>query len=638
MITTRRLTVFRTSILICALGVACAVGSAHAGEPRGPRFGAATISSSIRTADGEPDEDVFVESLAKGETLVVRVAAVKKSALLPLVEIEGPDGLLRDVAFKVKKGGKLVQSPKVAIDMTGTWVVRISGDGGTEGGYAAKFKIGKQKTQTFKDVAVGGGTAASVTQFFDAVEGAVASISVKSSKRGAVAKFNLVLDPGGGSVGDSAFGVRSKGAKASLKKLLLEDGNGDYGVLLTAPDGAALVTVKVKLAPPASRPRGKLVIDANEPFLRAVDEPIEGFVGKSIALAGANFDTTPRPTVWFGDLKGSVSGVNPGGVTLNVVPPENLIGATVAVEVVAPDGQASSRSAYFTYLEPEGDGRPPPATLEVIAIDPDALTMDGGTTLAFEITINEDAPPGGVRINLNASNSIGLLPPTVRVPTGGRKASFLFRAENANAAGVIDATYASSAVAARITVRKVVDVPPPVDDTIDISNWIIRQQSSSRSFAIPSNTVLGVGDYLVLGRNATKAQFESFWRVTLGDNVIYVNSVDEQVTEVPTINGSETYELLDAFTVSQDGPSIAMVSSARQNLQRTPGTDAGQRDSWSVQSLSSGAATPGSGISRDAGGNGIYISEFSDTSGTGAFIYEFVELHYDGKPESPTDG
>lgn len=617
----------RLAIAFLCLG--CGIAAA---APNGPRFGSATIGSEIRTAFGEEDEDVYVESLAAGETLQVRVAAAKKSALLPSFTIEGPDGRTRDVEVKTKKAGRLVQSARVPIDTTGRWVVRIRGDAGTEGAYAAKFKLGRQRSQTFRDVAVGGADGPNATQPFEAVEGAIASISVKSGKQGERATFALVVDPDGGSVAGSADRIKSKGAKASVKKLTLGDGDGAYGVVLTSPAGEAVVRVRVSLAPPRDRPRGKLTINPDEPFLTRGDEPLEGFAGKSFPLEGANLDTTPRPEVWFADRRGSVVSAGGGGATLSVVPPDFEAGTTVPVEVIAPDGQAARREFHFTYLEPEDDG-PPPATLELTAITPPALTLDGDRDQVFEVTIDDDAPSGGVFVDLVATNGIGQIPPRIRIPTNGRSTSFLFRPVNANVAGAIRATLNTSVVNAQITVREVIDVPPPTADTIDVSGWSIQQQNSTRSFTIPQGTVLGKGDYVVLGRNATKAQFESTWGVTFGANVVYFNSVDVQVTEVPTINGSETYQLFDAFGASQDGPTIALSSSTRQNLQRAAGTDAGQFSSWNVQSSPNAAGNPGGGISASAANNGIYISEISDRDGAGQYVYEFVELYYDGEPE-----
>jgi len=53
---------------------------------------------------------------------------------------------------------------------------------------------------------------------------------------------------------------------------------------------------------------------------------------------------------------------------------------------------------------------------------------------------------------------------------------------------------------------------------------------------------------------------------------------------------------------------------------------AGLITSWNV--LSPSSATPGAGAGAGCG-KGVVINEFSDISGTGNFIFEFVELHND---------
>ena len=132
-------------------------------------------------------------------------------------------------------------------------------------------------------------------------------------------------------------------------------------------------------------------------------------------------------------------------------------------------------------------------------------------------------------------------------------------------------------------------------------------------------------------RSASKSGFEAHWSVTLGSDVIYVDSTTAGPVEVPTINGSETYTLEDDQGVVQDGPTHAMSSSAGENLQRKPGTAPGNAASWTISSDPATDATPGSGQAPQASPNGIYISEFSDAPGTGNFVYEFVEIHYEGK-------
>ena len=121
----------------------------------------------------------------------------------------------------------------------------------------------------------------------------------------------------------------------------------------------------------------------------------------------------------------------------------------------------------------------------------------------------------------------------------------------------------------------------------------------------------------------TKAQFEAFWGRTLGANVVYINSGDA----MPQINGDEQYNLYNAAGTRIDGQTIGMAASAGEALQRIrPCSGANKASSWSR--AASTAATPGSGAVAPCG-KGVYIAEFSDATGTGNFIYEYVELYND---------
>jgi hypothetical protein len=127
----------------------------------------------------------------------------------------------------------------------------------------------------------------------------------------------------------------------------------------------------------------------------------------------------------------------------------------------------------------------------------------------------------------------------------------------------------------------------------------------------------------VIGRNATKSAFEAFWGVTLAANVVYINSNDG----MPVINGDERYTLYNASGSRIDGRTAAMSSSAGQSYRRKdPCLAAGQLSSWTVGADSN--ANPGSGAATGCA-KGVVINEFSDASGTGNYIYEFIELHND---------
>lgn len=157
----------------------------------------------------------------------------------------------------------------------------------------------------------------------------------------------------------------------------------------------------------------------------------------------------------------------------------------------------------------------------------------------------------------------------------------------------------------------------------DVSGYRIVQANAALTYIIPSNTIIPSRGYLVIGRNATKAQFETFWGVTLAANVLYINAADA----MPQINGSETYDLRNASNNRVDGLTIAMASSAGQSIRRVNGCgNANKNNSWTR--AASSTANPGSGAPAPCN-KGVFISEFSDALGTGNYIYEFVEIAND---------
>jgi hypothetical protein len=164
--------------------------------------------------------------------------------------------------------------------------------------------------------------------------------------------------------------------------------------------------------------------------------------------------------------------------------------------------------------------------------------------------------------------------------------------------------------------------PPPPTGT-DISGWKVVQANSAITYTIPAGTTIPANGYVVIARQATKAQFESFWGHTLASNVVFINSN----AAFPQINGSETYTLTNASGTTIDGPTIAMASAASKSVQRKdPCNAAGTTASWNV--LATTSATPGSGAGAGCA-KGVVINEFSDADGTNNFVYEFVELHND---------
>jgi hypothetical protein len=157
----------------------------------------------------------------------------------------------------------------------------------------------------------------------------------------------------------------------------------------------------------------------------------------------------------------------------------------------------------------------------------------------------------------------------------------------------------------------------------DISGWTITQANATVVYTVPAGTIIPANGYLVIGRDATKAAFQTFWGVTLASNVVYLTTAGA----FPQINGSENYTLKNGSGTIIDGPTISTSSSANQSLRRNdPCLAAGTTSSWTIGATTTG--NPGSGAGAGCA-KGMVINEFADAAGTGNFIYEFIELHND---------
>lgn len=159
----------------------------------------------------------------------------------------------------------------------------------------------------------------------------------------------------------------------------------------------------------------------------------------------------------------------------------------------------------------------------------------------------------------------------------------------------------------------------------NVAGWKITQANSTAEYILPAGTTIPADGYLVVARQADKAAFQTFWGVTLGANVTFLNSAGA----MPVLNGDESYTLRNAALVVVDGPSAAQPAGAARSVQRVDPCGA----TWST--VLESAANPGSGAGAGCGG-GVKLNEHSDASGTGNFIYEFVELHNDSSSGGDT--
>jgi hypothetical protein len=156
----------------------------------------------------------------------------------------------------------------------------------------------------------------------------------------------------------------------------------------------------------------------------------------------------------------------------------------------------------------------------------------------------------------------------------------------------------------------------PIDD-VDLSGYTIVQTGSDRELVLPDDTAVPLGGCLVVGRNASPGAFQAFWDMNWGDEVVYIDGADD----FPSINGDETYSLRSAADVLLEGPTPALEMGTA--VWRS---DADDVDGWNVDMSPNTGSTPG--ISDAFGGSSgtPYLSEYSDPTGAGNFVYEFVEI------------
>ncbi len=173
-------------------------------------------------------------------------------------------------------------------------------------------------------------------------------------------------------------------------------------------------------------------------------------------------------------------------------------------------------------------------------------------------------------------------------------------------------------------------------NAVDLGGWKLEQANSTQSYTIPAGTTVANGGYLIISRASTKAEFETFWGVTLGANVTFLQSAPlAQGTTIacPQINGLETFTLRRADTTIADGPTAAMQLNGAFIWKRSDLTFAsGNTMGWtSADANVKTNATLGGGQTSGQFA-GPYISEFGDALGSGNFIYEYVEVYVDPGP------
>jgi hypothetical protein len=307
---------------------------------------------------------------------------------------------------------------------------------------------------------------------------------------------------------------------------------------------------------------------------------------------------------------------------VGTVPPRVVVaggGRTAKFDLVAAPSPAAGRVVATSTSSVQADVVvTPPAALA--SIDPAQVDVIEGAAQTFKVALDAPAPPGGIDVEVTATPGVGTAPQFVHAAEGADALWFSLVAGPRRATGTVTVRAANEVEAG-------VAVVAPT--TVDLSGWRLEQANSSRSFTIPAGTVLAEGSYLVVGRSATRAQFETYWGRTLSTNVRYLDGGDQW----PNINGSETFALRDASGAVVDGPTIGMSAAGGQALERAAGLPAGDAASWTARtSTPVSNATPGMGQGVASVPPGVYVSEFSDADGSGNYVYEFVEVFFDRLP------
>lgn len=166
----------------------------------------------------------------------------------------------------------------------------------------------------------------------------------------------------------------------------------------------------------------------------------------------------------------------------------------------------------------------------------------------------------------------------------------------------------------------------PVGEPIELAGFRLAQADSDQEIALPAGTALAPGRLLVVGRAASRAEFEEFWG-PLGPDVLYLDGESlSGPVGFPVINGGETFRLLDAGGDAIDPasgrwPAVPLRKRTSVERRSTAAAEADERDEL--------AATPGRYAGERAGTGRVVLTEASDAR---EFRFEFVELLFDTVP------
>jgi hypothetical protein len=352
-------------------------------------------------------------------------------------------------------------------------------------------------------------------------------------------------------------------------------------------------------------------------------EPPTSFV-RTGAAAG---DTFPEPLrvvltrVSSSDTVVSLSSSNPNiDVPATVMVLAGQASALIPVSASGPAVTSTITASATSDVTASVQSIAPDAPASAVSISPPSALLAFGGTVELTVAFDIPAPVGGASLTVDAG-SFGSAPASVVVPENATSVQFTFTAGDAAGSDEVIATLGDA-------VSATIDVVDPSDFVVDLGGYKLVQTNTVsgalRTFTIPSGTQVLVNGSLVIGRNASASEFATYWGA-LPAGSAYVDGGDNALT----INAdAKTFTFTAADNTVIDGPSV--LSQVGKSVQRrVPVGPSNVDGEWIVGEDEPGAATPGGG--QVLGGSaGCYVSEISDASGTGNFIYEFVEVHCDG--------
>jgi len=599
---------------VLAAAAALAPGAARGEDavlhppPRGPALGNNSWRGEIRD-DGAADRDLFAAPLVAGEAISIEVRAGADPdggpGLLPRLALLDPRGVERPIATSATPDGTAVRLRRFEADLSGRWAVVVSGAEGSEGPYRVRSRVrpgGVRGRALLRAEGPAGGIAGAAVE---AIRGAVLDLDLRAAGDGRLPPFFEILDPHGGPVPLAAALLRRRDGAWRLHGLSLDGPDGAWRVLVGVGAGER-AALRWRVRPPW-RPRGDGALAAYEPALAPRTAPLPVGPGGLVRVEGEGFCPHPAPAVLLDGRPVGVLGADPGGRHLDVLLPARPGGATGALAVVNPDGQACEEPAYLLWSDP--------GPVRLLDLVPGEIRLPAGGRAEVRARLSGLAPPTGAEVVLRVTGGVGSVPATAFVPPYRTEVAFAFEAGAAGGAGTIEATLG---VTERAAVR--VDPPPPPGE-IDLSGWRLDQTDSARTHAFPAGTVLRAGGRLVVARDCSRDAFEKFWGRALGSEVLFVDSDDQ----FPSFNGAETVALRDNAGQERDGPTVVL--SVGNGYRRLPGDGpANLASSWAIGPAAPGVFAPADGPIPAAAG--VRITAFADPTGTGNFVYEFVEISF----------